>query len=74
MLDVAEDALEAAVVPPVLATVFPSATAELAAAVALAEAGQLAAEGSSTWTLCVVVSVLRFGTFVGARICICDFR
>ena len=47
--DVAADTLEAAVESP--ATVSPPAVAELAVAVAPAEAGQLAAEGSLTLTL-----------------------
>ena len=45
--------LEPVLVP--LATVFPPAEAELAAAVALAEAGQDAADGNFTLTLCTVV-------------------
>ena len=53
MLTVAADTLELLVVP--LATVSPPAEAELAAAVAPAEAGQDAADGNFTLTLCTIV-------------------
>ena len=49
-LVIAADRLEVAVVWP--ATVLPPAMAELAAPVAPAEAGQLAADGNFTLTLC----------------------
>lgn len=63
-LVVAADALEAAVLSPALATLFPPATVELAAAVVLAEAGQLAADGSFTLTLYrILVSESRFRSF-----------
>ena len=50
---VGPDTLEIALVWP--ATVLAPATAELGAAVALAEAGQLAADGNFTLTLCRIV-------------------
>lgn len=49
-LFVAADALRPVVLSPALAALFPPATAELAA-VALAEEGQLAADGSLTLTV-----------------------
>ena len=48
-LVIAADTLEVAAVPP--ATEFPSAVAELVAPVAIAEAGQDAADGSFTLTV-----------------------
>lgn len=42
---------DAVVLPPALAALLPPPTAELTAAVALADAGQLAADGSFTLTL-----------------------
>lgn len=59
-LIIAADAPEAVVVPLALATVPPPAMAELAAAVTLAEAEQLAADGNITLTLCRV-AVSRSG-------------
>lgn len=60
-LAVAADAPEAAVAPPALATVPAPAMAELAAAVTLADTGQLAADGNFTLTLCrVTVNNLGF--------------
>lgn len=50
---VAPDTLEIALVSP--ATLFAPTMAELGAAVALAEAGQLAADGNFTLTLCRTV-------------------
>ena len=51
----------AAVVPPALAATLLPAIAELAATVALADAGQEAADGNFTLTLCrVVVSESSF--------------
>lgn len=58
----------AAVVPPALATTLPPAMAELAATVALAEAGQEAADGNFTLTLGgVLVSELRFMLALGVH-------
>lgn len=55
------DALEAAVASPALAAVFPPATTELAAAVAPVEAGQDAADGNATLTLCrIIVNLSTF--------------
>lgn len=58
----AAEALEAALLWPALATLFPPATAELAATVATAEAGQDATDGNFTLTLYrAVISESRFG-------------
>ena len=66
----ASDTLEIALVSP--ATVFVPAIAELGAAVALAEAGQLAADGNFTLTLCrIVVSDSIPLHFIGAGKQIC---
>lgn len=65
-LVVAADTLEVAAVPP--EAVFAPAIGELAAAVAPAEAGQLAADGNFMLTLCrLVVSNLRVSSFLGAE-------
>ena len=65
------DTLEIALVSP--ATVFAPAMAELDAAVALAEAGQLAADGNFTLTLCrIVVSDSISLHFIGAGKHICQ--
>ena len=62
---VAADTLEIALVSP--ARVFAPAMAELGAAVALAEAGQLAADGNFTLTLCrTVISNLISLHFIDA--------
>ena len=62
---VALDTLEIALVSP--ATVFVPAMAELGATVALAEVGQLAADGNFTLTLCrIVVSDSVSLHFIGA--------
>ena len=67
---VALDTLEIALVSP--ATVFAPAIAELGAVVALAEAGQLAADGNFTLTLCrIVVSDSISLHFIGAGKQIC---
>ena len=67
---VVPDTLETALVSP--ATVLAPAMAELGAAVALAEAGQLAADGNVTLTLCrIVVNDSISLHFIGAGKQIC---